>query len=341
MIKKVLFIALVFSFCLSSCKKKEFSLSGEYEDVTILYGFLNPDDSVHYLKIYKSFLTDSNAYEAAKDIHNFSYFDSIEVTLEEYDGENLVRSLSFDTTTAIPKDSGLFAYPLQVLYKTEAILHKEYTYQVVIRNIYTRKIVKASTALVGDLSLKYPLYYPKVRNTITFIPKQQKLEYKLGDNVSYYQASFVLYYTEVMLNGDRRQPKPIVWDIGNSTTQFIYYVGETFLIKIKDGVKVDEQVDYRFVDSVLLNIYTASKDMYLYMLSTSASTGLNQERWEYTNVKSYEWEDGTLIENDNALGILSSRGLNVWMFDEFSDVTYDSLLNGRYTRHLKFKKYDY
>ena len=341
MSKKVLFVVLAFSFCLASCKKKDFSLNGEYEDVTILYGLLNPKDSVHYLKIYKSFLTEGNAYDAAKNINNFSYIDSIEVTLEEYEGEKLLRTFSFDTTTAIPKDSGIFAYPLQILYKTTADLNEDYIYKVGIRNLYTNKKVVASTPLVGKLKLKYPMFYINKNNTITFIPQKQELEYNKGNNVAYYEASFELYYTEVLKNGSRRQPESIVWNVGNTTTEYIYYVGETFLRKIKEGVKEDNQVDYRFIDSVLLHIYTASNDLYLYIQSTAASTGLNQERWDYTNVKSYAWEDGAYVEDGNALGVLSSRGVNTWMFKEISDVTYDSLLFGRYTGHLKFKKYDY
>lgn len=341
MIKKVFFIALAVSFCLASCKKKDFSLNGEYEDVTILYGLLNPKDSVHYLKIYKSFLTEGNAYDAAKNINNYSYIDSIEVTLEEYKDDKLLRTFSFDTTTAIPKDSGIFAYPLQILYKTKADLNQDYIYKVVIRNIYTNKKVVASTPLVGELKLKYPMFYINKKNSITFIPQKQELEYNKAKNAVYYEANFVFYYTEVFKNGSRHQAKPIVWDVGNTTSEFLYYVGEIFLRKIKEGVKEDIQVDYRFVDSILLHIYTASNDLYLYMQATTASTGLNQDRWDFTNVKSYTWQDGAYVEDGNALGVLSSRGQNTWMFDEFSVITLDSLLNGRYTGHLKFKKYDY
>lgn len=341
MIKKVLFIVLSISFCLASCKKKDFSLNGEYEDVTILYGLLNPNDSVHYLKIYKSFLTEGNAYDAAKNIVNYSYLDSIEVTLEEYEGDKLLRTFTFDTTTAIPKDSGVFDYPLQILYKTTADLNQDYIYKVVIRNIYTHKKVVASTPLVGEIKLKYPLFYLNKKNFITFIPRKQQLEYNKVENVAYYEASFEFYYTEVLKNGTRRQGNPIVWNVGNTTSEYLYYVGEVFLRKIKEGVKEDVQVDYRFVDSILLNIYTASNDLYLYMQATAASTGLNQDRWDFTNVKSYAWQDGAYVEDGNALGVLSSRGQNTWMFNEFSDITYDSLLYGRYTGHLKFKKFDY
>lgn len=341
MIKKVFIVTILFLFCFSSCKKKDFSLNSTYEDVTIIYGLLNPDDSVHYLKIYKSFLTEGDAFEAAKDIHNYSYMDSIEVSLEEYNGTNYLQTYYFDTTTSIPKDSGIFGFPLQILYTSKIKLNKAYTYKVVVRNLYTQKITTATTQLVGDMNIKYPLYYINKINNITFLPRQQQLEYTKGENIVLYQASFTYYYTEVFKNAQRHQAAPIVWEIGQSTTENLSYYGENLLRKIKDEVVENEDVDYRYTDSVVLHIYTAANDLYLYLLAISASSGLNQERLEYTNVKSYSLQEGNLEEDGNGLGVLSSRGVYSLMFDEFSKATNDSLLHGRYTSHLKFKKYDY
>ena len=341
MIKKFLFITMLGVICCSSCKKKDFSLNSSYEDVTIIYALLNPDDSVHYMKIYKSFLTDSNVYDAAKDIRNYSYIDSIEVKLEEYNGTNLVQTYYFDTTTAIPKDSGVFAFPLQILYTSKIKLNRNYNYKVVVRNLYTQKITTATTKMVGDISIKYPIYYPNKINNITFLPRQQQLEFTKGENISFCQASFYYYYTEVFKNGNRRQAAPVVFEAGESTTEIISYFGENLLRKIKENVKVNNEVDHRYTDSVVLKIYTASNDLYLFLLAISASTGLNQERMEYTNVKSYSWQDGDLEEDGNALGVVASRGVYSLMFDELSKTTNDSLLFGRFTGNLKFIKYDY
>ncbi|MDD4209639.1 MAG: hypothetical protein PHI52_04795 [Bacteroidales bacterium] len=341
MIKKFLFIAAIGIIAFSSCKKKDFSLNSNYEDFTIVYALLNPDDSVHYMKIYKNFLTDGNAYDAAKDIRNYSYIDSIEVTLEEYNGTNLVQTYYFDTTTFIPKDSGIFAFPLQILYTSKIKLNRNYSYKVVVRNLYTQKITTATTRLVGDLSVKYPIYYPNKINNITFLPRQQQLEFTKGENITLCQASFYYYYTEVFKNGNRRQAAPVVFQAGESTTEIISYFGENLLRKIKENVKVNDEVDYRYTDSVVLKIYTASNDLYLYLLAISASTGLNQERMEYTNVKSYSKEDDKFEEDGNALGIVASRGVYSLMFDELSKTTNDSLLYGRFTGDLKFIKYDY
>ncbi len=339
--KKLLFISIIGLISFFSCKKKDFSLNSEYEDVTIVYGILNPSDTVHYLKIYKSFLTDGNAFDAAKNIDNYSYIDSIDVKIEEYNGSQLLQTIVFDTTTSIPKDSGTFAYPLQILYKAHAQLNRAYTYKIIIKNRYTQKTTTAVTGLVGEVSIKIPVYYIGRRNNITFIPHLQQLEFVKGDNIALTQASFYLHYSNVYKDLQRKQGEPVIWDVGESKTNRISYVGENLLRRMKEEIPIDEEVDYRLIDSIVVHLYTASNDLYLYNIAISASTGLNQERLEYTNLKSQSWVDGEWVEDKNALGVFASRGHYTLMYDEFSRNTNDSLLRGRFTKHLKFRTYDY
>ena len=341
MIKKTIIFLSLILFLIKNFKKKDFILNGEYEDITIVYALLNPDDTLHYIKVYKSFLSEGNIYDAAKDINNYSYIDSIEVKMEEYNGNQLIQTIYFDTTTNIPKDSGIFAYPLQVLYTCHAKLNRDYTYKLIVRNLYTQKTTIATSEMVGTVGVKYPVYYPGKINHITFLPRKQQIELVKGKNIAVCQAAYHFYYTEVNYKGERRQQKPVIWKVGESKSNYISYVGETLLKKIKDEVKENKDVDYRLTDSIVLHVYTEAHDLYLYLLSISASTGLNQERLEYTNMKSYHYKDNQLVEDNNALGVFSSRGHFSLMFDEFSKNTNDSLVNGRYTRHLKFKKYDY
>ncbi len=337
---RIIFIILSL-FLFANCNKKEFSLNGDNEDITIVYALLNPDDTTHYIKVYKSFLSEGNIYDAAKDINNYSYIDSIEVKIEEYDKSQLIRTMYLDTTTSIPKDSGIFGFPLQILYKMDAKLSRNYTYKLVITNLYTKKTSTATTNMVGNISVKKPPYYPGKINYITFLPRQQQIELEKEGNIALCQAAFYFYYTEVNNQDKRKQQAPIVWKVGESKTDYISYLGENFLRKIKENIKENDDIQYRLTDSIVLHLYTEAHDLYLYLLSISASTGLNQERLEYSNIKSFHYENNTLVEDNNALGVFSSRGHYSLMFNEFSKNTNDSLLYGRYTRHLNFKKYDY
>ena len=88
-------------------------------------------------------MTEGNAYDVVKDIHKYSFIDSIDVYLIEYNVQgDSIRTILFDTTTSIPKDSGLFGYPMQILYKAHAVLNIENTYKLIVFNPYTKDRVE-------------------------------------------------------------------------------------------------------------------------------------------------------------------------------------------------------
>ena len=328
---------------LTSCGKTDFSVnSPKREEVTIVYGLLDPDATVHYIKIYKGFLTEGNAYEAAKDPHYYSYLDSIEVRMEEYHGEKLVRTIPFDTSTAIPKDSGLFAYPEQCLYRANAKLNPDYRYRLHIENRYTGKIVTAETALVGDIYITYPLLNNSREITFPESYLQVKYKNKSGVSPACYEAIFSFYYTEELSDGTKRQGKPVVWYIGkdfnNQPRMAIPYQGETFYRKIAEGIKTDPAVRVRHTDSIVLTLYKGGSDLLKYIQASSIGTGMNQEKIGYTNLHSYASTADLAAEkeNRNGLGVFSSKGVKKAVFRDLSIVSRDSLFHGRYTKHLKF-----
>lgn len=87
-----------------------FSLNAPYRDVTFVYGILDAQDSVHYLKIYKGLQTEGNPSEVVQDWTKLYYFDTISVTLtESKGGESTGRVITLDTTTSVPRSEGFLA----------------------------------------------------------------------------------------------------------------------------------------------------------------------------------------------------------------------------------------
>ena len=328
---------------LPACEKKDFSVnSPKREEVTIVYGLLDPDAKEHYIKIYKGFLTEGNAYEAARNPRNYSYADSISVRIEEYDGEKLLRTIPFDTTTSIPKDSGLFAYPEQCLYKATAKLNPNHRYRLLIENRHTHKITIAETRLVGDIYITYPaLNYSR---EVSFPENDLQIKYKNKSGVSpaCYEAVFTYYYTEELESGGKRQGKPVVWYVGkdfnNQPKMSIPYFGETFFRRIADGIPRNDSVKSRHTDSIVLTIYKGGADLLKYIQASSVGTGINQEKAGYTNLHSYASPENMAsgIEDKNCIGIFSTKGTSRNVFRDLSITSRDSLFYGRYTKHLKF-----
>lgn len=191
-IKKSILFGLFIGILLGSCTP-ELDLNAEYKDVTVVFGLLNPSDSAHYVKIYKGFLTDGNAYEVASYLENISYIDSIDVTLEEYVNEVKIRTISLDTTTIISKDPGDFAYPLQILYYTDETLNQDANYKLKIVNKYSGKVVTGETPVVNDFLISSPTTSTLNLNII----RESFIKFRKASNATAYDIYETFYYFEV------------------------------------------------------------------------------------------------------------------------------------------------
>ncbi|MBO4282229.1 MAG: hypothetical protein J5873_03445 [Bacteroidales bacterium] len=334
--------SLLLCLLFAACEQKDFSVnSPKKQEVTIVYGLLDPNARQHYLKIYKGFLTEGSAYEAAKDPHHYSYGDSLEVFMEEYSDSRFLRRIDFDTTTAIAKDSGLFAYPEQLLYTAQAKLRPECRYVLWIKNKYSGKICTAETQLVGDIYVTYPILNLSEEISFPEADLRIKYNYRSGTNAACFEAIYNYYYTEELADGGKRQRKT-EWLVGKdyATTprMSIPYQGVTFYQKVAQSIQDDPAVTKRHTDSIVLHIYKGGEDLYKYMQASSVGTGINQERMLYTNLHSYasaaDYAEGK--EDQNCIGVFSSKSVHSLTFRDLAILSRDSLFKGRFTGHLKF-----
>jgi len=81
----------------SSCKT-DFSLTGDYEEKPLIYGLLDPNESVQLFRIQKAFLGEESAFIMAQspDSSYFKYEDLF-VELVEYNGANETNRWVLDT----------------------------------------------------------------------------------------------------------------------------------------------------------------------------------------------------------------------------------------------------
>ena len=325
----------------TSCEK-DFHVNADSEPFPIVYGLLDINDSIHYVKVYKSYLVDGNAYDVVKDIDKYSYIDSIDVYLVEYNarGES-IRTIKYDTTTNIPKDSGLFGYPTQIIYEAHATLNIDYSYKLVVSNKYTKNIAetKEPIALASHPSIREP-----VSQTTIAIPERSK-EFKFwtGRNTTKYFLQIKYFYTEDYFDGTSRQPEPIIWILGNvpdysavvgQEKSILIGAGADFFRRLSSEIKEDPNVRIRHTDSLIYEIHAAAKDWDLYLRANIPSTGINQDKLTYSNMIGYNAETK---EEQYIMGFFSSRTM---AFKQYRDLNYpgtrDSLFHGRYTKNLKF-----
>jgi len=324
--------------CLLAGCKKDFSVNADYEDFPIVFGLLSVTSDTHYIKVYKSFVTENNAYDVAKDIHRYSYLDSVQVYVVERNAKgDSLRTIYFDTTTEIPKNEGVFAYPTQILYKAVTGLNVDYSYQLFVYNPYTNKMAYSkSLPLAGQVTITKPM-----TSDLGITERSFSVEYKPAKNTYRYEFTITFYYSEEMQDRTIKPGKPITWTLGQQPPpagtgieKYSVPSGEFFFKNIANHIVDSENVLSRRTDSVVLTVYTAAEDWYKYIFASQPTSGINQNRLSYSNISACDMD--TKAEK-YALGIFSSRAMTTkWFRDLATPSTRDSLFYGRFTKHLKF-----
>ena len=314
--------------------KPDFDINAEYKDVTITYAIINPSDSMQYIKIYKGYLTQGNAFEAAKDLNNISYYDSINVVLNEIVNNKVVKTIVLDTTTAIPKDPGIFASPTQVLYCTAEPLNTAAQYELEITNKYSGKKSTAKTAVVDNFRLKFPMTGAQ----FNLLGNSMRLTLSRATNAVAYEVVQNFYYIEVD-KATKEVKKCVISRTVNSLPirdsgagDVIYSFRPDEMYKLINGnLKPNDKVD-RYRDGfecVELVIWAAEKNLLTYMDVNTSSSSLLNDKNTYSNFES---------EDNSAFGIFASRNVHRQRYN-INNASEDSLVYGQYTRGLGFDYY--
>jgi hypothetical protein len=153
---RILILLLVAAALVSGCRT-DFDINAEWKDITIVYGVLDKNNTVHQIKINKAFMGDGNALDMAKVYDSINYPYRLNVYLEEWKNESFTgRKILFDTLTLWGKPDGTFSSPKQLVYSTDTnistVLNPECIYKLFIINPVTGKEITAETPVIGDIS---------------------------------------------------------------------------------------------------------------------------------------------------------------------------------------------
>ena len=291
--------ACFLSFLLLSCSK-DFNSNAPYRDATVVYGILNADDEVQYIKIYKGFLTDGNAYEAAQIYDSLYYFDKITVDMEEYSDGRKINTWRLDTTTAIPRDlDGDMSAPKQLLYVFDQPINVANTYKLVITNKETGRVVTAETNVVGESRIISPASQSvdcshEGSNPIKFSGAGNAVAYTIFQCFNYIERNKNTGATVRKTLRRAITPSPII------ETSFMYNP-YTLYGFICDNIEVDNTVDrYLMLDScVIYEVWAVNDTYYNFVRTSTISSSVVMDHLVYTNV---ECEDDDLVS-----GFLGSR----------------------------------
>jgi hypothetical protein len=288
-----------------SCEE-EFELNAPYQDISVIFGLIDPGEDTIFLKINKAFLGDGNVLEMAKIEDSSTYISGLHASIEEWENNNLIRAYQMDTITINNKEEGTFYNPYQVIYYTpyEPVTEREYHLKVEVNS----KVITAQTNLVNDFSISKPSAGSKF---IMFKENTKSdIEWSSAKYGKRYEIVIRIKYKEVLFDSPDTVYKYVDWGMGTKKSvtdkggeeMKVSYSNDGFYTFIDDQIPYDDlteeaNVKERYTNDVDFIIAVAALDFNTYMEVNEPSNSIVQERPDYSNIS-------------NGIGLLSSRFKN-------------------------------
>ncbi len=290
-------ILLFISLFLVTCET-DFDINAEWKDITVVYGALNQNDSIHYLRIQKAFLGKGNVMQMTLEPDSNLYPGKINVVVDEYNNSTFNKRYVLDTVNIYDKDSGIFFTSRQPVFYFPAFLNPNFQYHLtILKN--NGETVTAQTPLVGDFGIVSPIE----NSTLNFNPPgsdTRTFKWRPAPNAGRYQMIMRFNYLEInTYTGDSSYHytewySPFIKAVSGSNADIeLGFSNSAFFTMVENQVQKRDDVK-RYPVDVELIFYVAATDLSLYIEINEPSSSIIQEKPEYTNIS-------------NGLGVFSAR----------------------------------
>lgn len=324
--KKTLIPLLIFIGV--SCNN-EVNIQAPYRDIPVVYSILNQNDSVHFLRLEKSFAGEMNAYDMAA-VADSIYYPEARVIMERWRDGEYRETLYFSETDTIIRDSGIFAnFPNRIFANTDK-LDGASEYRLFINIPGKEDTIVARTRLVDQIRLIKPPYTQPSLNLSQYTG-EIKVEWVSAPNARVYFLQVRFNYLEVFLNDT--VPKALVWNIANYVSEHagggermssdisheLFYRWLPTKLSIPEaGVK---RIAHKQAFDFLFTV--GGEELYTYMQIYNPNEGIHQEKPVYTNIS-------------GGIGLFSARFHQELRGKSLTFPSIDSLSYGIYTKSLGF-----
>ncbi len=324
MIKQVLSYLVCSMLLFSSCET-DLDVNAPWKQISIAFGLLDQNQDHQYIKVNKAFLNNGkSAREVAKDQDSLYHQENIEVLINEYsEANNLINEWILEKDTLKNKESGTFANPEQILYKTPNGFQVDAnkSYQLVIKNENEETITKARTPIVRSISNLDAFLGSAEFNFI--VPQ-------LAEDAFFYDMKLQMHYYNVDRSNNDKTEKTLNWKL--------FSLNQTFGSEIEKKVKTKQFYNVvesnlnkdpdiiRPVDSLKINaiITGGTEELYNYLEVNQPASGIVQKNPDYTNLS-------------NGKGIFASRSIDTIPII-FPSALKDSLIASETTKGLNFTR---
>lgn len=347
---KYIILSLITALTIFSCST-DVELNANYKDTTIIFGLLDQNEDLHFIRVNKTFLGQGNVFDMAA-VRDSSEYDinKLDVKLEEYNGNNLVRTFNLRDTVLTTKDSdGSFYAPEHTVYVFNATdLNDNYSYKIiaeVTQDDGSTKVADAETELVRSFFISTPqpnapAPLPSVRVSFAagspgnIIYTSPTVKWGAALYGKRYETTLRIHYNEHI--GATVTPRYIDYSLGNTEAESSDGTGtlsksingESFYEFIQTTIENsselnDPAVEKRVFKGIDYMVTAGGEELNTYMKLNEPVTGIAQERPTYTNV-------------NNGIGLFSAKSTTITSNKWLESTSMYELTNGIYTQSLNF-----
>lgn len=196
----VLFLALL--FCISSCYN-EVDVEAEWRDIPVVWGFLARQDTAHYIRIEKAFLTDNNTVFKATQLADSLYHEQVNVLLvRNSTGEGFELQKVDGNLEGYPRQAGIFATEPNYLYKIKSEDINLVAGERMSLNIINKEgetLASANTVILGDMEITSGLREDTLIQFKSGV--SNRLIWETGEGGELFDLKFIIHVEE-QVNGE-------------------------------------------------------------------------------------------------------------------------------------------
>ena len=294
-------ILLLFSVFFLSCET-DFDVNAEWQDVTVVFGLLDPNNEDQLIKINKAFLGPGDAIQMASvaDSTNYNPSEIIvkvhRVNQQQFGGYDTLASVTL-SDTLLEKDEGLFSTDENIIYtfkKPSSFYNTNSLYLLDILNENTQERITSETEIINTFSFEslnpsfeWGLYNGELPDSLKF--RTKNIEWQKSPNGLIYQLDIVINFLENNDTVNLVWSQPLVeYTSGNMSLQIKGDQFFQFLVNNLDNNTVKQFLNLDLVMTI------GTVELKTYIDVNKPFSGIVQERPTYKNI-------------NNGIGLFSSR----------------------------------
>lgn len=352
MIRKTLLVLITLASVVSC--DNDLDIIADWKDIPVVYGILNAQDSVHYVKLNKAFLGQGDVISMAQEFDSLHYNqEEVGLRLIEYRiaaGQYIETNFieMEPTFNSVKPEEGIFSAPDQIIYKSDASINNERYYSAHVYDKSSDTVI-ASNQLPIDVLSPIQIIKPNPASALNLIPNGNypvTVEWPPLEGAALYELKIRFHYVEQQIsNLSDTTHKYIDWTFpyrlptSSITPESISLEADQFLnflaVNIDENPNVYRQVKGMQITQATLShaclditLMAAGQNLSTYILLNQNSNSLVTDRPEFSNI-------------DNGIGILSSRSFSVLKGVKINNFSNDEIAFNDITRHLNFAYFEF